>query len=70
MFMVARSLGTSCVFRFTCFNLELTTILSWQREQREELAGLLKKYGDTWEPWRNELARFKDNGDDVIAQAK
>lgn len=52
------------------FNLKFMIIFSWQREQREELASLLKKYGDKWEPWRNELARFKDNGDDVIAQAK
>lgn len=51
-------------------NLKFMIIFSLQREQREELASLLKKYGDKWEPWRNELARFKDNGDDVIAQAK
>ncbi|KAJ7451542.1 branched-chain alpha-keto acid dehydrogenase E1-alpha subunit [Mycena latifolia] len=31
-------------------------------EQRRELTGLLKKYGNTWEPWRTELARFKDKG--------
>ncbi|KAH7914284.1 thiamine diphosphate-binding protein [Hygrophoropsis aurantiaca] len=35
------------------------------REQREELAGLLKKYGQAWEPWRNELAAFKDRGEKV-----
>ncbi|KAJ6525236.1 branched-chain alpha-keto acid dehydrogenase E1-alpha subunit [Mycena vulgaris] len=34
-------------------------------EQRKELAGLLRKYGGTWEPWRNELARFKDKGEDL-----
>lgn len=33
-----------------------------QREQREELAGLLEKYGQVWEPWRNELKIFKDAG--------
>ncbi|KAG2065302.1 branched-chain alpha-keto acid dehydrogenase E1-alpha subunit [Suillus decipiens] len=32
------------------------------REQREELAGLLEKYGQVWEPWRNELKIFKDEG--------
>lgn len=51
-------------------SLKLTTFCFLQREQREELAGLLKKYGDAWEPWRNELARFKYKGADVIAQAK
>ncbi|CAK5284131.1 unnamed protein product [Mycena citricolor] len=29
-------------------------------EQRKELQGLLKKYGQSWEPWRAELARFKN----------
>lgn len=36
------------------------------KEQREELAGLLKKYGDSWEPWKNELARFKRKGQDIL----
>ncbi|KAG8214642.1 thiamine diphosphate-binding protein [Butyriboletus roseoflavus] len=36
------------------------------REQREELAGLLKKYGEVWEPWRNELKRFKDEGKKLV----
>ncbi|KAJ7600930.1 thiamine diphosphate-binding protein [Mycena floridula] len=35
-------------------------------EQRAELVGLLKKYGDTWEPWRNELAKFKNKGQDLL----
>ncbi|KAJ7784355.1 branched-chain alpha-keto acid dehydrogenase E1-alpha subunit [Mycena metata] len=34
-------------------------------EQRKELTGLLKKYGETWEPWRTELARFKNKGQDL-----
>jgi len=34
-------------------------------EQREELTGLLRKYGRIWEPWRNELAKFKNNGHDL-----
>ncbi|KAJ7677436.1 thiamine diphosphate-binding protein [Mycena rosella] len=38
-------------------------------EQRKELTGLLKKYGDTWEPWRNELARFKNKGQDLTGDA-
>jgi len=37
-----------------------------QREQREELAGLLKKYGQVWEPWRNELKNFKDEGKKLL----
>ncbi|KAJ8583586.1 hypothetical protein M405DRAFT_917086 [Rhizopogon salebrosus TDB-379] len=32
------------------------------KEQREELAGLLKKYRQVWEPWRDELKNFKDEG--------
>ncbi|KAJ6508490.1 branched-chain alpha-keto acid dehydrogenase E1-alpha subunit [Mycena sanguinolenta] len=35
------------------------------REQRNELAGLLKKYGQTWEPWRTELGKFKNSGKDL-----
>ncbi|KAF8798931.1 branched-chain alpha-keto acid dehydrogenase E1-alpha subunit [Phlegmacium glaucopus] len=34
-------------------------------EQRDELTGLLRKYGDIWEPWRNELAKFKNKGQDL-----
>ena len=36
-----------------------------QKEQRQELAGLLKKYGQTWEPWRLELRKFKGNGEEL-----
>lgn len=35
-------------------------------EQRAELGGLLKKYGTTWEPWRKELKRFVEEGEDVM----
>lgn len=35
------------------------------KEQRQELAGLLKKYGQTWEPWRSELRKFKGNGEEL-----
>ncbi|KAF8895471.1 thiamine diphosphate-binding protein [Infundibulicybe gibba] len=35
-------------------------------EQRNELTGLLKKYGNTWEPWQKELAKFKNNGQDLL----
>jgi len=35
------------------------------REQREELATLLKKYGNIWEPWKTELAKFKNAGEDL-----
>jgi len=38
------------------------------KEQREELAGLLRKYGEVWEPWRKELAKFKNNGQDLLKQ--
>jgi 2-oxoisovalerate dehydrogenase E1 component alpha subunit len=37
-----------------------------QREQREELKGLLKKYGHVWEPWRNELKKHKGEGKELI----
>lgn len=37
-----------------------------QREQREELAGLLKKYGQVWGPWRDELKNFKDGGEKLL----
>ncbi|OJA17210.1 hypothetical protein AZE42_00229 [Rhizopogon vesiculosus] len=36
------------------------------KEQREELAGLLKKYGQVWEPWRDELKSFKDEGKKLL----
>ena len=39
-----------------------------QREQRKELASLIDKYGDSWEPWKNELAKFKNNGKDLKGQ--
>lgn len=37
-----------------------------QREQREELAALIKKYGDAWEPWRNDLKLFRDGGKKLV----
>jgi len=37
-----------------------------QKEQREELAELLKKYGAVWEPWQSELKKFKDNGETIL----
>jgi 2-oxoisovalerate dehydrogenase E1 component subunit alpha len=37
-----------------------------QKEQREELAGLLRKYGKDWEPWRNELEKFRGKGEELI----
>lgn len=30
-----------------------------------DLANLLKKYGDSWGPWRAELAKFRGKGEDV-----
>ncbi|KDR82883.1 hypothetical protein GALMADRAFT_238516 [Galerina marginata CBS 339.88] len=38
------------------------------REQREELTGLLRKYGEIWEPWRNELGKFKNKGQDLLKE--
>jgi 2-oxoisovalerate dehydrogenase E1 component alpha subunit len=28
--------------------------------------GLLKKYGKTWEPWREELSKFKNEGKELL----
>ncbi|KAA1469793.1 branched-chain alpha-keto acid dehydrogenase E1-alpha subunit [Dentipellis sp. KUC8613] len=39
------------------------------KEQREELAGLIKKYGTDWEPWRSELKKFKDNDGESLSRA-
>ncbi|KAL4080723.1 thiamine diphosphate-binding protein [Scleroderma citrinum] len=36
------------------------------REQREELAALIRKYGDAWEPWRNDLKLFRDGGKKLV----
>ncbi|KAF5315208.1 hypothetical protein D9619_007091 [Psilocybe cf. subviscida] len=38
------------------------------KEQRQELTGLLKKYGQIYEPWRKELAKFKDAGEDLMGK--
>ncbi|KIJ46420.1 hypothetical protein M422DRAFT_74898 [Sphaerobolus stellatus SS14] len=35
------------------------------KEQKEELAGLLRKYGNDWEPWRQELKKFRGNGEEL-----
>lgn len=35
-------------------------------EQRAELGNLLKKYGGAWDPWRKELKRFVEEGEDVM----
>lgn len=35
------------------------------KEQREELARLLKKYGESWDPWRQELSKFKNGGKEL-----
>ncbi|KAF9556733.1 branched-chain alpha-keto acid dehydrogenase E1-alpha subunit [Agrocybe pediades] len=39
------------------------------KEQRQELTQLLKKYGNIWEPWRNELGKFKNKGQDLLKDA-
>jgi len=35
-------------------------------EQREELAALLKKYGQAWEPWKKELEKFNGKGQELL----
>lgn len=37
-----------------------------QKEQREELRQLIRKYGQDWEPWKNELKKFKGEGKDFL----
>ncbi len=37
-----------------------------QKEQREELGRLMKKYGDVWEPWRKEREKFKGAGKEFL----
>jgi hypothetical protein len=44
----------------------LTDSHATQKEQREELAVLLRKYGKDWEPWRKELEKFKGKGEELI----
>jgi 2-oxoisovalerate dehydrogenase E1 component alpha subunit len=46
-------------------NIELI-VLRLQKEQKEELTQLLKKYGQVWEPWRSELSKFKNSGKDLL----
>ena len=36
------------------------------KEQREELSRLLKKYGDSWEPWKKELGKFRGAGKELM----
>ncbi|KAI9057504.1 branched-chain alpha-keto acid dehydrogenase E1-alpha subunit [Trametes sanguinea] len=41
--------------------------LPWNlKEQREELKKLVKKYGNSWEPWKNELKKHKGEGKDLL----
>ena len=37
-----------------------------QKEQKEELGRLLRKYGRTWEPWRAELKKHKGEGKEFL----
>jgi 2-oxoisovalerate dehydrogenase E1 component subunit alpha len=41
-----------------------------QKEQREELTRLLRKYGSTWEPWKAEMMKFKDNGESLLGRTE
>ncbi|KAF8917016.1 branched-chain alpha-keto acid dehydrogenase E1-alpha subunit [Mucidula mucida] len=36
------------------------------KEQREELAHLLRKYGNTWKPWSTQLKKHKNKGEDLV----
>ncbi|KAF5369359.1 hypothetical protein D9758_002597 [Tetrapyrgos nigripes] len=36
------------------------------KEQREELSALLRKYGNSWEPWKKELAKFTNQGKELM----
>ncbi|KAF7422680.1 hypothetical protein PC9H_010836 [Pleurotus ostreatus] len=36
------------------------------KEQRAELQGLLRKYGNEWEPWKAEIGRFRNKARDLI----
>ncbi|KAF8578445.1 branched-chain alpha-keto acid dehydrogenase E1-alpha subunit [Ramaria rubella] len=36
------------------------------KDQREELGGLLQKYGNDWEPWRTELQKFRGKGQEFL----
>ncbi|KIK69697.1 hypothetical protein GYMLUDRAFT_992499 [Collybiopsis luxurians FD-317 M1] len=38
------------------------------KEQREELSRLLRKYGEDWEPWKAELQKFSNKGEDLMKQ--
>lgn len=38
-----------------------------QTEQREELKTLLKKYGNSWEPWKAELKKYKGEGKEFLS---
>ena len=46
------------------------TALCLQKEQREELTRLLRKYGSVWEPWKAELKKFKDNGESLLGRTE
>ena len=41
--------------------------MSAQKEQRAELSTLLKKYGNVWEPWKNELKKYKGEGKELMS---
>ncbi|GJJ09876.1 hypothetical protein Clacol_004100 [Clathrus columnatus] len=36
------------------------------KEQREELGELLRKYGESWEPWKKELEKFRGGGKELL----
>ena len=61
---VARNPGLSYVHVYLCNSLPAK--LAVQKEQREELKTLLKKYGNTWEPWRSELKKYRGEGKELI----
>lgn len=56
----------ACISSFGDLIYQLLSFFLEQKEQREELAGLLRKYGEAYEPWRNELAKYKNKGQDLM----
>ena len=70
IFFFPCSLGRVSMMAHMCFgrcggDISRSTC-GMQKEQKEELARLVKKYGQTWEPWRTELKKHKGEGKDLL----
>lgn len=54
------------VFTINCHAWLLSLVcITWQVEQQVELRELLNKYGDSWEPYKTALAKYKNGGKDL-----